>query len=818
MLKGKNGSESETIKLPYEETQFLDYLDAQELPPILVDLLERSQANIFYSGCVIVEVRDYRQNLSSSSYDTKYVLLRPTYQSLVCDVNNLTSDPSWSVDDKLALEAQLLLATEGPLCLNPNPEVGLVANQLQFNLKKFNTPALKSKLRSNSHAFQTRALLASSGPTPSSLKLMDFLGRYKKPHPPVNLRLAKTPQTTDTWKQKHIPLGIPSRLDVDLYAKMIERPKITSDNSPETVQEITLEGEKTNNRNYYCKVTIRRRPTDLQYLGELYLEEDTSGGANNNGNARTREEQMARGGKACQFFLGSKLSAQKYLQQFQDLYTEEGRKSVKICSYLPGQQSTQGTLSSAGSVTQNPTQGTQDGQNALSTAQDDTSNNNHGLGVPAASQATTVKLPAGAASLAHLDTASMANFPTYGQKLMAFSQQGGVGRATAAQVVTINSGSVIASPAKLAQPTNRKGTFVTSTPQIIMTSKPTPGKGQSVLLQRTSQVDGTSRPSPTTPTAQYPGVASSYMQTVVCSGSGTTVALPAGMSVSGGTHVVNVTHGGGTIATGSLQAQFIGIKGQNIQPAPPTPLTLLQTQQGHLAQGRQQTTTFTIPGNLVPISQISSVGGVATLNTAQIQAKTSPQTTPVGQPTPILPNTPMSPQSGMTTVTINARPILPQQPQQQRKLQTARTLINRSGTPTIQPLVPIGGQLAPAGAQIPQQQFQVRIPVQFSQQQLQQSAQGSQGQTLVQVSHGQAGQTLMQAPQAQTLVQTTHGQTLVQGSHGQTLVQASPIQIQSTSQPQILQPQIQVKSVPQHSVGGGKGKSPGGQRRRSQNK
>ena len=28
----------------------------------------------------------------------------------------------------------------------------------------------------------------------------------------------------------------------------------------------------------------------------------------------------------------------RYLQQFQDLYTEEGRKSVKICTYIPGQQ------------------------------------------------------------------------------------------------------------------------------------------------------------------------------------------------------------------------------------------------------------------------------------------------------------------------------------------------------------------------------------------------------------------------------------------------------------------------------------------------
>ena len=31
------------------------------------------------------------------------------------------------------------------------------------------------------------------------------------------------------------------------------------------------------------------------------------------------------------------LSVIRYLQQFQDLYTEEGRKSVKICTYIPGQ-------------------------------------------------------------------------------------------------------------------------------------------------------------------------------------------------------------------------------------------------------------------------------------------------------------------------------------------------------------------------------------------------------------------------------------------------------------------------------------------------
>ena len=84
---------------------------------------------------------------------------------------------------------------------------------------------------------------------------------------------------------------------------------MTSDNTTETVQEITLEGEKTNNRNYFCRVTIRQRPTDLQYLGELYLEEDTS--SSGSGGASAAEGSNKGSGKSCQFMIGSKLSAQK---------------------------------------------------------------------------------------------------------------------------------------------------------------------------------------------------------------------------------------------------------------------------------------------------------------------------------------------------------------------------------------------------------------------------------------------------------------------------------------------------------------------------
>lgn len=63
----------------------------------------------------------------------------------------------------------------------------------------------------------------SLGDAPTQLKVLDFLSNYKKPQPPVNLRLAKTPQTTDTWRQKPIHLSPPSRVDVssDKYISCI---------------------------------------------------------------------------------------------------------------------------------------------------------------------------------------------------------------------------------------------------------------------------------------------------------------------------------------------------------------------------------------------------------------------------------------------------------------------------------------------------------------------------------------------------------------------------------------------------------------------
>lgn len=70
----------ETAKFPYQEDQLLSYIDNEELPPAVADLLERSHPELYYSGCVIVQIRDYRQTFPHYMCDTHHVLLRPSTQ------------------------------------------------------------------------------------------------------------------------------------------------------------------------------------------------------------------------------------------------------------------------------------------------------------------------------------------------------------------------------------------------------------------------------------------------------------------------------------------------------------------------------------------------------------------------------------------------------------------------------------------------------------------------------------------------------------------------------------------------------------------
>ncbi|OWK61565.1 Transcription factor SPT20 [Lonchura striata] len=213
-------NDSETIRLPYEEGELLEYLDAEELPPILVDLLEKSQVNIFHCGCVIAEIRDYRQsgNMKSPTYQSKHILLRPTMQ-----------------EDKLLLESQLILATAEPLCLDPSIAVTCTTNRLLYNKQKMNTRPMKRCFKRYSRSSLNRQQEVAHYSTPPQLRLLDYLQKRKerKAAQQYDLKISKAGNCVDMWKQNPCYLTAPSEVDVEKYAK-VEK-SIKSDDSQPTV-------------------------------------------------------------------------------------------------------------------------------------------------------------------------------------------------------------------------------------------------------------------------------------------------------------------------------------------------------------------------------------------------------------------------------------------------------------------------------------------------------------------------------------------------------------------------------------------------------
>ncbi|XP_020737252.2 transcription factor SPT20 homolog [Odocoileus virginianus] len=222
MLKGENGSFIESIRLHYEERELLEYLDAQELPPVMMDILEKSPVNVFHQGCVITEIRDYRQSSEGEppSYQSRHILLHPTMQTLACDVEAIARDnQNWTEEDKLLLESQLILATAEPLCLDPSVSVACTENRLLYNRQKMNTLPMKRNLKRFSTASLNRQQDLSPCTLPPELTaLTSFTKRQEtKKDEQCDLKTLKADKCVDMWKQRPCDLSVPSEVDVEKY-------------------------------------------------------------------------------------------------------------------------------------------------------------------------------------------------------------------------------------------------------------------------------------------------------------------------------------------------------------------------------------------------------------------------------------------------------------------------------------------------------------------------------------------------------------------------------------------------------------------------
>ncbi|XP_047408239.1 transcription factor SPT20 homolog isoform X10 [Sciurus carolinensis] len=343
MLRGKNGSDSETIRLPYEEGELLEYLDAEELPPILVDLLEKSQVNIFHCGCVIAEIRDYRQfsNMKSPGYQSRHILLRPTMQTLICDVHSITSDNhKWTQEDKLLLESQLILATAEPLCLDPSIAVTCTANRLLYNRQKMNTRPMKRCFKRYSRSSLNRQQDLSHCPPPPQLRLLDFLQKRKerKAGQHYDLKISKAGNCVDMWKRSPCNLAVPSEVDVEKYAK-VEK-SIKSDDSQPTVwpahdvkDDYVFECE-AGNQYQKTKLTI------LQSLGDpLYYGKIQPCKADEESDNQMSPSHSSTDDHSNWFIIGSKTDAERVVNQYQELIQNEAKCPVKMSHISSGSAS-----------------------------------------------------------------------------------------------------------------------------------------------------------------------------------------------------------------------------------------------------------------------------------------------------------------------------------------------------------------------------------------------------------------------------------------------------------------------------------------------
>lgn len=85
----------ETAKISYEETSLLDYIENEELPPILVEMIDGSpklsQYKIWHNGCLILEVRD-KINIVQEDNNNKN------------NVNDISNNISYSTSQNTAKE------------------------------------------------------------------------------------------------------------------------------------------------------------------------------------------------------------------------------------------------------------------------------------------------------------------------------------------------------------------------------------------------------------------------------------------------------------------------------------------------------------------------------------------------------------------------------------------------------------------------------------------------------------------------------------------------------------------------------------------
>ncbi|KAI9508161.1 Spt20 family-domain-containing protein [Russula earlei] len=134
-------------------TALFDDIKANRIPVDLLELFDAAKVP-FYEGVSIEEFKQVHPNDNSKENkkiekSVTRVLLRPNSETLFADLCllNQKTGGKWTDRDALEIEAKILLATSPPLCLDPDPRLGKIANSIYRISIPRTPPPLRPKKR-----------------------------------------------------------------------------------------------------------------------------------------------------------------------------------------------------------------------------------------------------------------------------------------------------------------------------------------------------------------------------------------------------------------------------------------------------------------------------------------------------------------------------------------------------------------------------------------------------------------------------------------------------------------------------------------------
>ncbi|KAH1019823.1 hypothetical protein HUJ04_009585 [Dendroctonus ponderosae] len=307
----------ETKLRSYEETAVLRHIHNEQIPPLLLEALEKYDF-LFYNGCVILEVRNHCLTFPSGSCYVHHVLLRPTQQTVLADINTLTRDrPEFTAEDRDVLESQIVMAQTPDLCLDPDPDLEDRVTAINNRTRLWHAgPFVRMATKSVKVAVNRKRKC--DEPIPG-LQLLAFCRAKKARMSATKSNKAVQSEETNTVipapKFEELALAPPSKPIVMNKFKALDRPEVTSDCTLYRIEDHVLETDipEEKPRLYHTTLSILYRPSNMDFFGEVYLDRDFNLGQ--------------RAGLISRFRLGTRAMAHRYVFQFTELFTDSGRKN-----------------------------------------------------------------------------------------------------------------------------------------------------------------------------------------------------------------------------------------------------------------------------------------------------------------------------------------------------------------------------------------------------------------------------------------------------------------------------------------------------------